>query len=148
MLSNFEEVDHITYCSAIPILSGFSQFCLKIPYPNQHVNQDRKNPGFDISSDIFLLMIWDRNCPLKTLEWDFRASTFQIFWGEHSPDLPGGPCLQRLHDSLVIKNYPDFTSSHGWTVSLTGTLLLFSFFKYLNSKCFFFKWWTIGFYSL
>ena len=116
MLSGFEEVDHITYCSAIPISSGLSQFCLKIPYPNQHVNQDKKNPDFHISSDIFLLMISDRNCPLKTLEWDFRASTFQNFTGEHSPDLPGGPCLQRLHDLLVIKNYRDFTSSHGWTV--------------------------------
>ena len=51
----------------------------------------RKNPDFDISSDIFLLMISDRNCPLKTLEWDFRASTFQNFTGEHSPRPPWWP---------------------------------------------------------
>ena len=116
LTSDFEEVDHITDCPTIPILSGFSQFCLKIPNPNQHVDQDRKNPDCDIFSDFFLLIISDRNCPLKTLEWGFRASTFKNFTGEHSPDLPGVPCLQRLHDSLVIKHYPDFTSSHGWTV--------------------------------
>ena len=61
-------------------------------------------------------MISDRNCPLKTPERGFRASAFQIILGEHSTDLPGGPCLQQLHDLLVIKNYPNFTSSHGWTV--------------------------------
>ena len=148
MLSDFEEVDHITYCSAIPISSGFSQFCLKIPYPNQPVNQEKSWFWYlfwYFSSDDFRQKLSSQNTRMG-----FQSINIsKFYWWAFPPDLPGGPYLRRLHDSFVGDQKLSRFHILTWLDCLiTGTLLLFSFFKYLNSKCLFFKWWIDGFFSL
>ena len=41
-------------CPTIPISSGLSRFCLKIPNPDPICDRDRKNPDFDSCCDIFV----------------------------------------------------------------------------------------------
>ena len=62
----------------IPILPGFSQFCLKILNHNQYCNQDRKNPNFDIWH--FQMNSYDTYTPNRVPEytcWKWLSRKFK-----------------------------------------------------------------------
>ena len=147
MLPDFEEVDHITDWPTIPILSGFSQFCLKIPNPNQHVDQDRKNPDFDISCD-FSSDDFRQKLSSQNTRTGFQSISISNYFGGAFHRPPWWPLPSAVAWFVGDQKLSQFHILTWLDCLITGTLLLFPFFKYLNSKSFFFKWWTNGFSSL
>ena len=55
-------------------------------------------------------------CSQKTRNGVSEYQDFKLFWGRLILEPPSGSPLRNTRDSSIIKKYPDFTYSKGWTI--------------------------------